>query len=87
MASFFSGKIFKLIGPVTKVNANVINNLKNLKIDPNIVNRISKQSWENLGRTIAELPHINKITNSNLISIKGVGRIKEIVEKNNRLFL
>ena len=86
IASSLSGKIFKILGPLTKNNKTVIRNLILVnKNDKNTYN-ISKKIWENLGKTIAELSHLNKITKkNNLIKIRGKKYIDNIIKNNEQV--
>ena len=77
------GSIAALIGPKLGVSKKAYNNIK--KVMPEVTkkerNRIIKEMWENLGRTIGEYPHLNK-----LIPKKKRNKI-HIVGKNNLLLV
>ena len=85
-ASSLNGKIFRIFGPLTKTNKTILNNLISVSKNKKNIYEISKKSWENLGRTIAELSHLNKITKkNNLIKIKGKKYLDNIIKKNEQV--
>ena len=82
IVSNLGGFIFKIIGPLTKVNTVIKKNL--LLMFPSIkksqIKTYSLQSWENLGKTLFELLILTKIMkDKKKISIKGGGNIKKII--------
>ncbi|MCH9750624.1 MAG: lysophospholipid acyltransferase family protein [Alphaproteobacteria bacterium] len=62
-ASNFLGWLFKTIGPLFSQNKTVHRNLQLAFPDMALAERehIAKQSWESVGRTAGELPHLPKI--------------------------
>ena len=73
--------IFKLIGPLTRINNTVENNLK--IIFPNSSTKehkiIANKSWNNTGKTFFELLFLHKILNKkNKISIQGKSYLDDI---------
>ncbi len=81
-ASYLGGKVFKIFGPFTKTHKTVRKNIShayNKNIEKNI-SIIAKNSWENLGKTVAELSHLVKIIkNKNLIKINGIENLNEVI--------
>lgn len=85
-ASNFGGNIFKILGPFSNTHKIIKSNLNQVFKNKNtsITSNIEKKCWENLGRTIAELPHLHKITrikNKN-IEVSGSKFLNKIIEKN-----
>ncbi len=62
-ASNFLGWLFKTIGPLFSQNKTLHRNLRLAfpKMSEDERNTISKQAWENVGRTAGELPHLPNI--------------------------
>lgn len=63
-ASFFMGKLARLIGPLLPVS---YLGLKNLRIafpqkSTTAYKKIVKDVWENLGRVVGEFPHVEKLS-------------------------
>jgi len=83
-ASNFGGKLFQYLGPLTRIHKIVLKNISYvLGNNSDIKNSfIAKKSWENLGRTVAELSHLSEITdvrNGRLI-VKDNGHIEKIIK-------
>ncbi|PPR44747.1 MAG: Lipid A biosynthesis lauroyltransferase [Alphaproteobacteria bacterium MarineAlpha5_Bin11] len=88
-SSDIGGSIFKKIGPFSKSHKIILNNLE--KVYKNNEKRnfklLANDCWENLGRTISEFSHLDKILinkNSN-IRIIGEEHLKRIAEKNEQV--
>ena len=82
LASDLGGKIFKIFGPLTKSNDTLRNNLIKIFNKNNLdsISLIQKNSWENLGRTMAELSHLKKIVNEkNDITIEGITNLEDVL--------
>jgi len=83
-ASNFGGKLFQYLGPLTRIHKITLKNISYV-FDKNSDSKnslIAKKSWENLGRTVAELSHLSEITdvrNGNLI-INDNGHIDKIIK-------
>lgn len=61
-ASALGGKILETIGPRLSVNRKAIRHIRDaLDIDEEPARKISKDMWNNLGRTFAEYPHLETI--------------------------
>ena len=83
-ASNFGGKLFQYLGPLTRIHKIVLKNISYvLGNNSDIKNSfIAKKSWENLGRTVAELSHLSEITdvrNGRLI-VNDNGHIEKIIK-------
>jgi len=59
-ASAFFGKLLRFIGPLTPRNNVAKKNIKLCfpKLTEDEINKIAKDSWENLGRIVGEAPHL-----------------------------
>ena len=87
-ASNLGGKIFKILGPLSKTNLILINNLKNIYTkDEKKISHIVNKSWENLGRTLAEFSHLEEITkkNNKYITVKGANHLNSIAKKKEKV--
>ena len=87
-ASNLGGKIFRILGPLSKTNLILINNLKNIYTkDEKKISHIVNKSWENLGRTLAEFSHLEEITkkNNKYIAVKGANHLNSIAKKKEKV--
>lgn len=86
-ASNFLGWLFKTIGPLFSQNKTVHRNLQLAFPDMALEEReyIAKQSWESVGRTAGELPHLPKIHpyEGDRVKVIGVEHLDSI-EKSDR---
>ena len=91
-ASNVGATIFKIVRPLCKANQTSIKNLK-MVFPNNSTEKIllkNKKCWQNLGRTIAEFAHLDKITskNSKHITIKGGEHLRTIAsEREQAIFI
>ena len=87
--TYIGGKIFKLMGPLSKANKIAKENYKKVFTNSNnkeIDNNISK-SWENLGKTIFEISVLEKIIDENRkkIKLKGIKNIESVIKKKEKV--
>ena len=78
IASLSCGYILERIGPLTKYQIRVINNIKIAfpkKSNLEVLN-LSKKFWYNFGQIIGEIPHINTLILQNQIETIGLEKIK-----------
>jgi KDO2-lipid IV(A) lauroyltransferase len=63
MASAVGGRVARLLGPALGVSERARRNLRRIfpELTPMQVERIVRGMWDNLGRTAAEYPHLNRI--------------------------
>lgn len=81
-ASALGGKFAKIIGKFLKINESARENIKLAmpELSNEEVEKILSDSWENLGRTAGEFPHVNRLKGEKFdarVKING----REIVEK------
>ena len=86
IVSFIGGKLFQIVGPLSKSHQTAIGNFKKVFPDLNskeIKTNISK-SWNNLGKTFIELTILNKLLNekNKRIEIVGMEHLNQIKKKN-----
>jgi len=69
IASALGGAITRLLGPILPVTKIAQQNIKNAmpELDDNEIKEIIKNMWDNLGRTVAEFPHVYKLSNEDFI--------------------
>ncbi len=79
VASYSCGYILKTIGPLTKYQNRVTENLKIAFPNKNEyeINDIVKKYWFNFGQIIGELPHIDKIIYLKKLETIGLKKIKK----------
>lgn len=85
-ASEMGGFLARLLGPLVGVSRRASNRLREFFPDmsENDVRQTTKDMWENLGRTVAEFPHLNDFdttTNNDRIEFHGDHYLKEIAEQ------
>ena len=89
-SSYFSGKLFRFIGPLFRSKHIIYNNI--LRVFPDIQNRelknISKNMWNNYGRVFAEYMFMKKFRSGKLknnIEIKGEKILQKIKKENKKV--
>lgn len=72
-ASAVGGGIAQIIGPFFKAHRTAMHNLQRFlpQLDEPQRRRLLRQMWNNLGRTAAEMPHINDVSLKRRIEIEG----------------
>lgn len=85
LSSFLIGNLLPVIGKFHKSNQTAIDGLRLCFPDrsENEISKIASESWENLGRTAGELPHITSYNNNKiheLCAISGIENV-EVAEK------
>ena len=79
ISSDLCGIIFKKIGPLTKYQTRINNNLR--FAFPNKKSKeldfISRECWYNFGQIVGELPHIDTIIKKNKLKTVGLNKIKK----------
>lgn len=77
-ASWVGGKFFRFLGPLTALNKRALKNLKlafpeRPELD---LLKFSYEMWENLGRTLAEFPHMHQLVKKrNCIRVEGIENV------------
>jgi KDO2-lipid IV(A) lauroyltransferase len=63
LASALGGRLARLIGPALPVSRRALRNLERAlpELDPAARQRVVREMWENLGRVVAEYPHLPRI--------------------------
>ena len=82
ISSFVSGKIFEFFGPIFRSKQIIESNIKRAipEINPETINDIKKDMWNNYGRTLSEYMFLKNFRNNKLksnIHLEGI----EILEK------
>ena len=87
--SIIGGKLFQIVGPLSKSHQTAIANFKKVfpKLNTKKVQTIISKSWNNLGKTFIELIILNKLLNkkNKRIEIKGMEVINKIKKKNEQV--
>lgn len=81
MASAIGGRLGRMFGPFIRVNKTAVKNLKLAmpELDDLQIKKITRDMWDNLGRTVAEFPHMSKYTGEKfdeIIEVEGQEHIK-----------
>ena len=90
LASFLSGKIFQIVGPLFRPKELINSNIKRAfpKIDEINLKKISTSMWNNYGRVFAEYIFIKEFRSGNLssnIKIEGQNILDEIKNSNKQV--
>ena len=77
ISSLIMGNFFRFLGPLLSWNKRADNQLRFAIPKLSLKQRtlILREMWENLGRTLGEFPHTEKLFNSGFIEIKGIEKI------------
>ena len=89
-SSFFSGKLFQIIGPAFRSKEIINNNIKRAFPDLNSkeINKIKSSMWNNYGRVFAEYIYMKNFRHGNLsknISIEGEDILTNIKKQNQKV--
>ncbi len=86
LSSKFASFMFSTFGELSGANKTAIKNCK--YVFPNMkekeVKSIVKKSWENLGRTISELPSLNYLFDKKKIKYKKIENIENLIKNNSQ---
>ena len=82
----FTSFLFSIFGKLTSANKTAIKNCK--YVFPNMkdeeVKNIVKKSWDNLGRTISELPRLNHLFDKKKIKYNKIKNIENLIKNNSQ---